>query len=94
MNAITCKVRRAPKDVQDAPIDRGATQLAQRPVHLLRVSSHKIINALQAEVAKGLADTRSDAGNHLELTGRLVFRFHVREPLARGGSGQINRSTR
>ena len=69
MNAIACKVRRAPENVQDASIDRGATQLAQRLVQLLRVLSHEILNALQAEVAKVSANTRSDAGNHLEFTG-------------------------
>lgn len=76
MSAIAGKVRSAPEDVQDASIDRDTAQLAERLVHFLRVLSRKILDALQAEVAKVLANTRSDARNHLEFTGWLIFCFH------------------
>ena len=68
MSAIVGKVNRAPKNVQDASIDIGTSQLAKRLVHLLCVLSREILNALYTEVTKGLANTRSDAGNRLEVT--------------------------
>ena len=68
MRAIARKVCRAPEDVQDAPIDLGATQFAKRLVHLLWILCRKILNSLEAQVAKVLGDTRPDAGNRLEFT--------------------------
>ena len=68
MRAIAGKVCRAPEDVQDAPIDPGATQLAKRLEHLLRVLCRKILNSLEAQVAKVPGNARPDAGNCLEFT--------------------------
>lgn len=68
MRAIAGKVCRAPKDVQDAPIDPDATQFAKRLEHFLRILRRKILNSLEAQVAKVLGNTRPNAGNRLEFT--------------------------
>jgi len=67
---MACKISRTAEDVQDAAIDVATAQLTKRLVQLLGVLSCQIFDALQAQVAKILANTRPNAGNRLELTRR------------------------
>ena len=62
------KVSRTAEDVQDASIDVATAQLTMLLVQFLGVLSCQILDALQAQVAKSLANTRTNAGNRLEVT--------------------------
>ncbi len=68
MSAMARKVSRTAEDVQDASIDVATAQLTKLLVQFLGVLSCQILDALQAQVAKSLADTGTNAGNRLEVT--------------------------
>jgi len=68
VSAMACKVSRTAEDVQDAAIDVATAQLTKRLVQFLGVLPCQILDALQAQVAEILADTRTHAWNRLEVT--------------------------